>query len=154
MKRLDVELAVGVFVIVGVVCLGWLSVQLGGVNFFGNSGYELHAAFRNVGVLKAGADVVIAGVPVGRVKTIRLDLKDYRAAVVLHIEEGTEIQDDAIACIKTKGLIGEKYVEILPGGSPDTLGPGDTIWETQPVIDIESLISKAVFNSKPAKPEE
>ena len=143
MKKFDLELAVGLFMILGIVCLGYLSVKLGGVDFLGNQGYELDAVFSNSGGLKPGSSVVIAGVNVGRVKGVLLD--NYEARVSMAVPEGLKIQEDAIASIKTRGLIGEKYVEITPGGSEEILKPGDRIRDTQPPIDLEQLISSYIF---------
>jgi len=81
---------------------------------------------------------------VGRVKRIRLD-KNYQASVEFEINDNVRIQEDAIASIKTKGLIGERYVEITPGGSEKNLSSGGRIRETESAVDIEELISKYVF---------
>jgi len=143
MKRFDVELAVGVFVLAGLVCLGYLSIKLGKMEMVGGRGYELQALFPSVGGLKIGSPIVIAGVEVGRVKSIRLE--NYQARVSMSLPEDVKIQEDAIASIKTKGLIGEKYIEITPGGSEKFLNPGGQIRETQPPVDLEELISKFVF---------
>ncbi len=143
MRRFDIEFAVGLFVLAGILCLGYLSVKLGKMEVIGGGGYELQAIFSNSGGLKTGASVVISGVEVGRVKSISLE--DYQAKVVLVLPSNVKIQDDAIASIKTKGLIGEKYVEITPGASDVILKPGDRIRDTQPAIDLEQLISSFVF---------
>ena len=143
MKKFDLELAVGAFMIIGIICLGYLSIKLGKMEVFGDKGYEIQAIFSNSGGLKSGSSVVIAGVEVGRVK--RVDLDDYQAKVVLNIPLNVKIQEDAIASIKTKGLIGEKYVEITPGGADELIEPGGRIRDTQSAIDFEELISNYVF---------
>jgi phospholipid/cholesterol/gamma-HCH transport system substrate-binding protein len=143
MKRLDVEFAVGLFVIAGILALGYLSIKLGKMEVVGGRGYEVYALFSNSGGLKAGSAIVIAGVDVGRVKSIGLE--DYQARVVLDLPENVKLQEDAIASIKTRGLIGEKYIEITPGGSGKMIKPGGRIRETQPAVDLEELISKFVF---------
>jgi len=143
MKRFDLELAVGLFIIAGIVCLGYLSIKLGKMEVLGNKGYEVHALFSNSGGLKTGSAIVVAGVQVGRVKSITLE--NYRARVVLNIPWDVKIQEDAIASIKTRGLIGEKYVEITPGGSEKIIPPGGRIRDTQPAVDLEKLISNFVF---------
>jgi len=143
MKKFDVELAVGLFIIAGVVCLGYLSIKLGKLEIVGERGYEIYGIFANVGGLKVGSSVEIAGVNVGRVKSIRLE--NYQAHVVLNLPKGLKIQEDAIVSVKTKGLIGEKYIEITPGGSEKIIQKGDRFRETQPAIDMEELISKFVF---------
>ena len=143
MKRFDIELAVGLFMIAGIICLGYLSIKLGRMEFLGSKGYEVYAFFCSSGGLKTGSSVVIAGVDVGRVKDIALE--DYQARVVLDLQQGVIIQEDAIASIKTRGLIGEKYIEITPGGSEKIVPPGGRIRDTQPAVDLEELISNFVF---------
>jgi phospholipid/cholesterol/gamma-HCH transport system substrate-binding protein len=143
MKRVDMELAVGLFVLIGMLCLGYLSIRLGKMEIVGEKGYEIYAVFSNSGGVKEGSNVVIAGVEVGRVKKILLE--NYQARVSLSLPPGIRIQEDAIASIKTKGLVGEKYIEITPGGSDTFIPPGGRIRETQPSVDLEELISKLVF---------
>jgi len=143
MKRFDLELMVGLFIIAGIICLGYLSIKLGKMEAVGGKGYEVYAIFSNIGGLRTGSSIEIAGVDVGRVKSIALD--NYQARIVLNLPEGLKIQEDAIASIKTKGLIGEKYIEITPGGSEKIIQPGGRIRETQPAIDLEGLISKFAF---------
>jgi phospholipid/cholesterol/gamma-HCH transport system substrate-binding protein len=143
MKRLDLELAVGLFILAGILCLGYLSIKLAKMEVLGGEGYKIYAVFSDTGGLKEGSSVVIAGVEVGRVKEITIE--DYEAKVALSLSQEILIQEDAIASIKTKGLIGEKYIQITPGGSEEIIKPGGLIMETQPAIDIEGLISKFVF---------
>jgi len=143
MKKFDIQMSVGLFLIAGIVCLGYLSVKLGGMEVLGNKGYEVYALFSNSGGLKVGSSISIAGVDVGRVRSI--DLEDYQARIVLNLSEDVKIQEDAIASIKTKGLIGEKYIAITPGASEKWVDPGGRIRETQPAVDFEELISNFVF---------
>jgi phospholipid/cholesterol/gamma-HCH transport system substrate-binding protein len=143
MRKLDLELAVGLFVLAGILCLGYLSIKLAKMEVLGGDGYEISAIFSNIGGLKEGGSVVIAGVEVGRVKGITI--QDYEAKVTLTLKEGLKIQEDAIASVKTKGLIGEKYIQISPGGSEEMIPPGGMIQETEPAVDIEQLISTYVF---------
>jgi len=145
MRKFDLELAVGIFMIAGMVCLAYLTIKLGQLEVFGDKGYEIQAVFSSSGGLKTGSSVVIAGVEVGRVKKVVLD--DYEARVTMSLPLEVKIQEDAIASIKTKGLIGEKYVEISPGGLDENLEPGGVIRDTQPPIDIEQLISKYIFGT-------
>jgi phospholipid/cholesterol/gamma-HCH transport system substrate-binding protein len=143
MERTRVNVAVGLFVLLGVVALGYLSVKLGRVSFLGGSGYLVFAEFPSVGGLKPGSGVEIAGVEVGHVESIRL--KDYEALVTLRIDSGIKLQEDSIASIKTKGLIGEKYLRISPGGSEKTIPPGGRIREVEAPVDFEELLSKYIF---------
>ena len=143
MRRTKVEIAVGVFVLVGILALSWLSIKLGRVDFLGARGYTITADFPGVGGLKAGSAVEIAGVEVGRVSTIAL--VNYQARVIMTINEGVKLQEDAIASIKTKGLIGEKYIRINPGGSDRLIKPGGRLNEVEPPVDFEELLSKYIF---------
>jgi phospholipid/cholesterol/gamma-HCH transport system substrate-binding protein len=137
------ELTVGIFMIIGILCLAYLSIRLGKMEVLGNKGYDVYALFSNTGGLKNGASVMIAGVEVGKVKNITL--QDYQARVVLNLDNRLKIQEDAIASIKTKGLIGEKFIEITPGGAEELIAAGGRIRETQPAVDFEKLISNFVF---------
>jgi phospholipid/cholesterol/gamma-HCH transport system substrate-binding protein len=141
--RREVEIAVGVFMLAGLLALGYLSIRLGQVDLFGARAYTVFADFPTVGGLKSGSVVEIAGVRVGRVDSIRL--KDFQARVAMHIDQGVPIQSDAIVSIKTKGLIGEKFVQISPGGSEKLVGEGGRLTEVEAPVDIEELISKYVF---------
>lgn len=143
MRRTPLELGVGVFVLIGILALGWLSVKLGRVDLIGGRGYVLVADFPSVGGLKPGSTVEIAGVEVGRVDTIRLH--DYQARVVMRMNQGVQIQEDSIASIKTKGLIGEKFIRISPGGSEKILPPNGRLKEVEPPVDFEELLSKYIF---------
>ena len=143
MRKFDTELAVGLFIVAGVICLGYLSIRLAKMEVVGTKGYEVQAVFSNSGGLKVGAGIVIAGVDVGRVRSVTLE--NYEARVVMSIPWTIKLQEDAIASIRTRGVIGEKYVELTPGGSDKIISPGGKIRETQPAVDLEELISKYVF---------
>jgi phospholipid/cholesterol/gamma-HCH transport system substrate-binding protein len=143
MKKFNIELAVGLFVLAGLLCLGYLSIKLGRMEIVGGKGYEVYALFSNSGGIKTGSSIVLAGVDVGQVKKILLD--NYQARIVFSLSPDVKIQEDAIASIKTKGLVGEKYIEITPGGSDKFISPGGKIRETQPSVDLVELISKLVF---------
>lgn len=144
MKKFDLELGVGVFVLIGILCLGYLSIKLGRLEVFGERRYTVYAEFEKAGGIKTGSVVEIAGVDVGKVKSIKLK-EDYQALVELTIYKDVRLQEDVIASIKTKGLIGEKYVQITPGGSDKIIPNGGKIRETESALDIEELISKYVF---------
>ena len=143
MQRSVLDLGVGIFVIIGVLALGWLSVKLGRVEFLGGHGYQVTADFPSVGGLKAGSAVEIAGVEIGRVEAITL--ADYQARVRIRIRSDVKLQEDSIASIKTKGLIGEKYIRINPGGSERIIPPNGRIREVEPPVDFEELLSKYIF---------
>ncbi len=146
MKKYNAELAVGVFVLLGLLCTAYLTVRLGKMDFFSNKGYEVYALFTSVTGLRPGAQVEISGVSVGKVAKIEL-APDYRAKVSLRINDGIKLSDDVGAAVKTSGIIGDKYINLSPGGSSTDLAPGDEITQTQSTIDIESLISNYVFGS-------
>ena len=129
--------------VLGILALAYLSINLGQVAFFGGGGYPVTVDFPSVGGLKPGSTVEIAGVEVGRVESIAL--ADYQARVTLRVNNDVKLQEDAIASIKTKGLIGEKFVLISPGGSDTLIKPGGKIREVEAPVDIEELISKYVF---------
>ncbi len=141
--RSALELGVGVFVIIGILALGYLSIKLGRVELLGGPGYVVVADFSSVGGLKSGATVEIAGVEIGRVETITL--ADYQARVTMRIQLGVKLQEDSIASIKTKGLIGERYVRINPGGSERLIPPNGRIREVEPPVDFEELLAKYIF---------
>lgn len=143
MKKFDAEIAVGIFVFFGLLCLGYISVKLGKINLIGSHYYPVNAVFSTVKGLKKDTVVEIAGVEVGKVDNIKL--VNYEAVVTLRIRDGIELQEDAIASIRTKGLMGEKYVEIMPGGSDKVIEPGGSLHETEPPIDLEKLIGNFVF---------
>ena len=139
------ETAVGVFVLVGLLCVGYLTIKLGRMELLSDEGYRVVARFSSVTGLRVGADVEIAGVPVGKVASIELAGDSPAALVVLRLRPDLRLAEDTIAAIKTSGLIGDKYVNLAPGGSPDMIAQGGEIGETQSVIDIESLIGKFAF---------
>jgi phospholipid/cholesterol/gamma-HCH transport system substrate-binding protein len=148
MKKFNVEMAVGLFLVLGFLCFAYISVKLGNVNLFGDPTYPVKARFSSVSGLQVGANVEIAGVKVGRVGTIKLDAEEYEAVVGLEVNNEVQLQDDSIASIRSAGIIGDKYVSILPGGSTDFIEPGGELLETESAINIEELISKYIFEKK------
>ncbi len=149
MNRLNIETAVGVFIIIGLACLGYLAVKLGDVNLFGSRQYVIKARFTNISGLKEGSSVEIAGVQIGKVTKISLD--NYQASVEIQIDPNIQIQEDAIASIRTQGIIGDKYIKISPGGAEEFIPPNGTLTETESTVDIEELVSKYIFEKKEEK---
>jgi len=145
MKNASIETGVGIFVIIGILCVGYLTIKLGKMEVFGDDSYPLYAKFQSVSGLKSGAFVEMAGVQVGKVSSITLDPETKAALVELNIHKGVELSEDVIASVTTAGLIGDKYINLAPGGSDETLKPGDTISETESAVNLEELISKYVF---------
>ena len=150
MNKHRFEFFVGLFMAIGILCVAFLSIRIARNEFFSAGGYEVQAVFSNCNGIRSGSPILIAGVEVGRVKQIAL--KDYEAKVTLMIQPGVALQKDAIASIKTKGMIGEKYIEITPGADEQLIPAGGTVRDTQPAMDLEGLISKYVQGniSKPA----
>ncbi|HET7910175.1 MAG TPA: outer membrane lipid asymmetry maintenance protein MlaD [Nitrospira sp.] len=145
MEKARLEFTVGVFVLVGIVCLGYLSIKLGKLELIGGDVYEVVAQFNTASGLKAGSSVEIAGVEVGRVRAITLN--DDRAAVTLAVDKKVKLYTDTIASIKTRGIIGEKFLALSPGGGGDPLKPGDTIRDTESGLDLEELVSQYVHGN-------
>lgn len=145
MKKYAKETTVGIFVFLGLVSMAYMSVKLGNINLFSKDHYLLRAQFTDVSGLKTNAPVSIYGVEMGYVGDIRINLENGLADVDLFIRKDITLLDDTIASVKTSGLIGDRYVKITPGGIGEELKPGEKIFDTEPAIDIEDLISKYVF---------
>jgi phospholipid/cholesterol/gamma-HCH transport system substrate-binding protein len=148
MKRLNIELIVGIFLVVGFACFAYLSIKLGDVEIFGDRTYQVSARFNSVSGLKVGDVVEMAGVKIGTVKKITLDPKDYEAVVQLELQRDVHLQEDSIASIRTSGIIGSKYVDITPGGLEELIPPGGEIFDTESAINLEKLVSKYIFEKK------
>ncbi len=148
MERQRKEFYVGFFVLIGLAAVGYLVLVLGQWSLFGSNQYSLYGYFSSVAGLKTGARVETAGVEIGQVSGIAIDTKRLVAKVSFRIDENIKLSDDSIASVKTSGIIGEKYVDILPGGSPFTLENGDEIENTESAVDIESLVRKYIFSNE------
>ena len=146
MSEKKIQILVGLFMVIGLVCVSYLAVKMGEINLIGNDRYPVIAKFTSASGLREGAYVEAAGVRVGRVDRIEFDPEDYLAVVTMSIDKNVPIQKDAIASIRTAGLIGDKFIKITPGGQ-QPLKPGGEITETEPSINLEELISKYVFES-------
>ncbi|MBF0158538.1 MAG: outer membrane lipid asymmetry maintenance protein MlaD [Magnetococcales bacterium] len=147
MNNNKLTLAVGLFVMAGIVALAWLSIKLARFELLGGDHYTLQAHFSSIAGLKNGSGVEIAGVEVGRVQQIVLDPQEYTANVTMSIRRDVGIQEDAMASIRTKGLIGDRYIKITPGGSLNLLQSGQRLVQTEPAINIEELISQFIHGS-------
>jgi len=145
MKKYTVETTVGIFLVFGLLCIGYMAVKLGHVSLLGDNAYSLFARFTTVSGLRVGSPVNMLGIEVGRVGRLTMDQKDQKAVVEIRIQKDIKVYDDAIASIKTEGLIGDMFLSIDPGGAGKLLGPGGTITETQPAVDIVDLIGKYAF---------
>jgi phospholipid/cholesterol/gamma-HCH transport system substrate-binding protein len=145
MKKYSMETVVGIFVVIGLLCVGYMTVKLGKVSLFGDDYYPLFVRFVSVSGLRTDSPVEIFGIEVGRIERLTIDKEKQTALVELRVRKDIEVYDDARATIKTSGLIGDKFVNIDPGGGGDILKPGGTITETGLPLDIEDLVSKYVF---------
>ena len=145
MKKYAMETTVGIFLVFGLLCIGYMTVKLGHVSLLGDNTYSLFARFTTVSGLRAGSPVDMLGIEVGRVGRLTMDQKDQKAVVEIRIQKDIKVYDDAIASIKTEGLIGDMFLSIDPGGAGKLLEPGGTITETQPAVDLVDLIGKYAF---------
>jgi phospholipid/cholesterol/gamma-HCH transport system substrate-binding protein len=145
MKKYRMETIVGVFVVTGLLCIGYIGAKLGDLSLFGEDSYSLYARFSSVSGLRVGNIVEMFGLNVGRVARLSIDQEKQAGLVEIKIRKGVTVYGDAIASIRTTGLIGDRYVKLDPGGSGDKLKPGDTIRETEPPLDIGDLIGKYAF---------
>jgi phospholipid/cholesterol/gamma-HCH transport system substrate-binding protein len=145
MKKYTMETIVGIFVVLGLLCIGYMTVKLGKVDFLGDNSYSLIAKFTSAAGLRIGNPVNILGIDVGRVERITMDQENLKAVVEIRIKKNIKVYDDAIASIKTEGLIGDKYLSIDPGGGGNLLGHNGIITDTQAAVDIGDLISKYAF---------
>jgi phospholipid/cholesterol/gamma-HCH transport system substrate-binding protein len=145
MKKYSKETVVGIFVVIGFFLIGYMTVKLGNVGFVGDNTYSLFAKFNTVTGLREGNPVNMLGLEIGKVEKFTLDQENEQVKVEFKINKGIEIYDDAIASVKTEGLIGDKYVAIDPGGGGDLLADGDSITDTNSPTDIMDLISKYAF---------
>jgi phospholipid/cholesterol/gamma-HCH transport system substrate-binding protein len=145
------DILVGLFVLIGLGCLGYLAIKLGKLEVFGSRGYVVFADFPSVAGLKPGDPVEIAGVRVGRVEGI--GLADDKARLTLRFTDGVKLQEDVIASVRARGLIGDKFVLVSPGASDKIIPPGGKIRETDSPPDIPDLIGKFVGGDLTSKGE-
>lgn len=141
-KNLTVEFYVGVFAIIGMACLGYLAMNIAGMKILESGYYEVTAEFDNISGLESGATVEIAGVPIGQVT--KIDLKGTAALVSLKIRDAIPLRTDDIAAIRTKGIIGERYIKIIPGGIEEKIGRGGRLTETESAVEFEEIIGKFI----------
>jgi phospholipid/cholesterol/gamma-HCH transport system substrate-binding protein len=146
MGKRKIEFYVGIFVVIGIACIGFLFVVPGEMNFIKDKYYTVTAFFTSVSGLKTGARVEMAGVEIGTVLNVTIDKKRLLAKTELGIDKNIELTEDSIASVKTAGIIGQKYIDISPGGSDIMLEPGQEIFNTESSLDIESLVRKFIFD--------
>ncbi|NQZ92581.1 MAG: outer membrane lipid asymmetry maintenance protein MlaD [Moritella sp.] len=148
MKKSSIETSVGIFVLIGILCVGYLTIKLGKMELLGDNYYSIYADFNSATGLKGGANVEMAGVKIGQIDNIVLLPNIKIARVKLNIDKEITLSVDVIASVKTAGLLGDRYLSLTPGGSDEYLEAGDSIEETESALDIEDLISKYVFSSE------
>ncbi len=144
-RKIGMETAVGVFIVVGIACLAWLSMRLGKVVVGGGNLFPVSAEFASVAGLRAGATVEVAGVQVGSVESI--GVRDYKAVVRMRVQRGIGLPEDTIASVRTRGLIGDKYINLSPGASDRMIPAGGKIRETEGALDLEGLIGEFIHGS-------
>ena len=147
MKKTHLELSVGIFVLLGLAAVAYLTIKLGSGSLVGGDTYVIEARFANAGGLRAGSNVLMSGVTIGRVDEVCMDPKDYSAIATLRVYSKLRLPTDSMASIKTSGLIGDKYVSLSPGADETYLAPGTRITMTESAVDLESLIGKMAFGN-------
>jgi len=152
MKRYTMETVVGVFVLIGIVCIGYMTIKLGKVAVFGDDDYRLFSRFTSVSGLRTGSPVEIYGINAGIVEGLTIDEDKSMAVVEMRLKKEMKVYDDCSAAIKTSGLIGDKFVKIDPGGAGELLKPGSWITDTAAPLDIEDLVGKFAFGDVTKKP--
>jgi len=145
MKKSSIETSVGIFMFIGILCVGYLTIHLGKMDWLGSDHYQIRALFQSVAGLKVGSSVEMAGVQIGSIQAISLNQEKKIAEVTMNIQKNIQLEEDVIASVKTSGLIGDKYIMISPGGSDVILKPGEKIVDTESAVDLEDLISKYIF---------
>jgi len=149
MKRGIIDFWVGIFVLIGIICMVFLSLKVANITSFGtnnSNSYTLYANFSNIGSLKSGAPVKVSGFTVGRVTSIGLNPKTYQAQVVMSIDNNYHFSSDSSAQVLTTGLLGEQYVGLQSGADDSMLKNNDTITLTSSAMVLEQLIEKFMTN--------
>ena len=147
MKNAKLELSVGIFVLLGISAIAYLTIQVGTGSVLGGDTYLLESRFTNAGGLHPGSSVMVAGVTVGRVEGVRIEPTDFSAIVTMRVLAGLQLPTDSMASIKTTGLIGDKFISLSPGADETSMKPGTRITLTESAVDLESLIGKMAFGS-------
>ena len=147
MKQSTLELTTGLFVLLGLAAIAYLTLKLGTGALIGGDTYVIESRFANAGGIHSGCSVLLSGVNVGRVEGVRMDPSDYSALVTLRITSLLKLPTDSMASVKTSGLIGDKFIALSPGAEEISLKPGERITLTESAVDLESLISKMAFGS-------
>jgi phospholipid/cholesterol/gamma-HCH transport system substrate-binding protein len=145
-KQTKIEIVVGLFMLIGLASISYIAVKLGDLQVLGQQSYIVYARFTSASGLRSGAYVEAAGVRVGTIDSIVFDPEEYQAIVYMAIDKNVPVHEDAVASIRTAGIIGDKFIKITPGGG-EYLQEGEEIFETEPSINLEELISKYIFET-------
>ena len=140
------DLAVGVFVLAGLLAIAYLTLRIGGVSLSSRDGIVMFATFDHIGGLSARSPVRIAGVKVGRVESIELD-EDLRAPVRLVVDAGLELSVDSAAAARTSGLLGDQFIALEPGAEDELLGDGDVFSFTESAWNVDALVGAVVHGT-------
>jgi phospholipid/cholesterol/gamma-HCH transport system substrate-binding protein len=140
------DFLVGLFVLAGLLAIGYLSVSIGGLTYNGPRGLQLYAVFDETGGLKPRAPVEISGVKVGQVTSISL-APDFRARVEIDVDRRLQLPVDTSASIVTAGLLGDRYISLEIGGDEQILKPGEEITFTESAVILERLLGKFIHNA-------
>lgn len=146
-SKSKLEISVGIFMILGLIAISFIAIRLGDLGMFSGDQYQVTARFTSASGLRSGAYVEAAGVRVGNIDSIVFDTEQYYAVVTMNIDDGVKIPEDSIASVRTAGIIGDKFIKLTAGGSDIYLEDGMEIYETEPSINLEELISKYIFES-------
>lgn len=144
-KNTNIEIGVGIFMVLGLVAITFIAIRLGDVGILDDNSYQVIARFTSASGLREGSYVEAAGVRVGNIAAIEFDTEQYYAVVTMNINESVRISEDAIASVRTAGIIGDKFIQITQGGSETYLSDGMEIFDTEPAINLEELIGKYIF---------
>lgn len=147
MRKKIIETAAGIFVLIGMICIGYMTIKLGRLNIFKPDSYKLYAKFTSVSGLRINNAVEMLGMEIGRVAELKMDQDKQVVIVEMQIDNGIRIYEDAIASIETSGLIGERYISIDPGGAYKVMLPGETIIDTEPPLNFTDIIRKYAFGN-------
>lgn len=146
-RKYSREFIAGCFVLIGLICIAYMTIKLGRMELFSRQGYFVSAVFSSVSGLRVGADVEIAGVSVGRVTEIGLEQGMAAARVTLNMRDGVVLGEDTVAAIKTSGIIGDKFIELSPGNTQKPMQPGGVITASMGAADIDDLINQFSMSS-------
>lgn len=141
-KSLTVEFWVGIFAVVGVACFAYLALNIARMRISNAGYYDLTAEFDSVSGLKVGAPVELAGVQIGEIS--KIGLSDTSAVITLRIQDDVKVRDQDAAVIRTKGIIGDRYIKLVPSGSSNYLKDKQKIGETESAVEFEDIIGKLI----------